>query len=762
MNYNHWINVFTAIVASLFWALPSAAMAIAAPNQGPAIDLASAANSQELIGAMLAIPGSSDVQNLNQAQEFTDWVHPEKGTLASPRKHSTIWLTASLYNSSDQALVRWLVLEPWRMQQVDAYYLNPTTGEVLRQKTTGLAVPLQERDVANGKTIIPVQLNAGETQQLFLKISSDSLPSISVKNWEPVSYSQAINSNRVFQVALFAGILTLLVVLALQFNVSLLVAGAWLLVAFIFETEKDGFFSNYLLSFLEGYSTNLRVTTWILTEQLFLTTSVFLLGLYEHRSWRAYLMLSALPVFAIAILTFVLDGASIRNLGIIVTGTYAISWLFMIAPARRIQRTGQSTLLFLLAIYWLVSSFLLLGYTFNFYYTSAFVAFRIYVEIAVALALILTYSWQQKQLLETAAKTLSAQQLKHRQALEQAVKDRTEDLNIALETARKASTAKVNFLGQVTHDLRSPLTAILGYAQLQAAGAVSAEKATQVIQDRGLYMKDLIDGLVDYAHDITVDDNELQDIYLIAFIDNLVNHSHIIASKQNNRFQLKIETDLPTVVRCSSKQLQRILLNLLDNAAKYTSDGSFSLSVAVADTSDQEQLLIFRVSDTGKGIPAEDLNKIYTPFYQSSESNPGAGLGLAICFELTEKLGGTLELESEPEKGTTATCTIPYIAGDEQLAVSSLAAVNDLLPKFDAQGQVAWIVEDSQAIRSLLDEEFSDMGFEVAIFPTAEAFIEAAASPGDIPSVIILTTAYQVLLAQTCSMLHAPTGQACL
>ncbi len=639
------------------------------------------------------------------------------------------------------------------MNRVDAYFLNPSTGNILQQKTTGLSVPLEGRTVGNGKTIIPVQLNAGESQLLLLKVSSDSLPFISVKNWAPEAYTQLISDNRILQVALLSGILTLLVVLVLQFDIRLLIAGLWLLVALVFETEKDGFFSNYLFSFLADYSPNLRVSAWILTEYMFLMTSAFLLGLSGHRGWRAFLALCAIPMLAIPWLSFILDGGSIRNLGIGVASVYAVSWLFMVLPAIRVQRFGQTTIIVLLTTYWGVSSFLLLGYTFNFYYTSAFTAARIYVEILVALALILTYSWQQKHQLKAAAQALSTQRLHHRQALEQAVKDRTEDLNTALETARKASKAKVNFLGQVTHDLRSPLTAILGYVQLQSAGAVDGHKANQVIQDRALYMKELIDGLVNYARDITVDEEEIEDIYLIAFIDNLVNHAHIIASKQNNRFQLIIETDLPTVIRCRSKQLQRILLNLLDNAAKYTSEGNFSLSIAAEYSSGPEQSLSFCVSDTGRGISADDLKKIYTPFYQSSESNPGAGLGLPICFELAENLGGTLELESELGVGTTATCTIPCIVGDEQLAAPSLATIHDLLPAFDANGQKAWIVEDSPSINELLNNEFTELGFEVKLFTTAEAFSETVARNNDGPDVVI--TDYRLPGASGAKVLHA-------
>jgi len=732
--------VFKVVIATFVVMITSHALADAPAVA--AIDLAKSPDDQELTGSMLAIPGNRNVQRLDDALKFTDWIRPGEGTLSAPREHTTIWLKTTLYNSSDQALVRWLVLEPWRMNQVDAFFLNPDDQQLIWQNTTGLATPLQDRSIGNGKTVIPVKLNAGEAETLFLRISSDSLPFISIKSWDPVAYTQNINEKRIYQIALFSGIVTLLAVLALKLNASLLITGIWLLIAFIFEAEKDGFFSLYLLSSLEQYSVNLRFSAWVFTEQLFLTTSIFLLGLNSYRRWQRFLAITAISALVMAGLTFILDGVSIRNLGIMVTGLYAASWLFMIRPALQAQRMGQITILLLLFIYWVVSSFLLLGYTFNFYYTTHFVSARIYIEIFIILSLILVYNWQQKRQLQAAETALRAKESESRKILEQAVKSRTEELNSALETARKANTAKVNFLGQVTHDLRSPLTAILGYAQLQASDAIDSQKANQVIQDRALYMKDLVDGLVDYAKDVTTHHDESRDVYVIAFIDNLVNQAHIIAGKQDNDFQFNIETELPTIARCNSTQLQRILLNLLDNAAKYTDKGKIFFSVAFDNNQDGEPSLIFRITDTGRGIPQHQLEKIYTPFYQGSESNPGAGLGLAICIELAENLGGKLHIESEPGKGTTATCTIPYIAGDEQLVTPSLPAVTEFLPVFDAQGQKAWVVEDSLQIRELLDDELNDMGFEVELFTTAEMFVDAAARCDDAPAIIV--TDYQL------------------
>lgn len=740
-----------SLIIILLFLLASSAWATSHISANTSIDLANTPDNQELTADLLMVFDTPNTQTLSEALKLNTWVKVNKNSLKAPRQQTITWLKTSVHNTSNQALIRWLVLEPWRLNQVDAFFLNPDTSNLAWHTATGLNIPLEDRLIKNGKTIIPIQLNAGETQQLFIKIHSDSLPFLSIKNWEPVAYAQNINQNRIFQAAVFTGILTLLVVLILQFNAGLFITGTWLLIAFIFEAEKDGFFSNYLLSFLEDYSTNLRVTSWVLTEQLFIATSIFLLGLNTRKNWRTFLILTSLPVLAIIVLSFSLDGTSIRKLGVLITGSYAFSWLFMLIPALRIKHTAQIILLFLLFIYWAISTFLLLGYTFNFYYTSAFTAARIYIEVTIVLALIFTYSWQQKKQLKVTKEALRSNELEYLETLEKAVISRTEDLNSALETAKKANTAKMNFLGQITHDLRSPLTAILGYSQLQATNVVTSQEANQIIQERAFYMKDLVDGLVDYARDVTATKNKLHDIYLITFIDNLVNQAHFLANKQGNSFQLIIETELPTIIRCSSTQLQRILLNLLENAAKYTTQGKISLSVALdsnqLDKNEAgEAYLVFKVSDTGQGIAPYQLEKIYTPFYQGSENNIGSGLGLTICFELTEKLGGKFHLESKLGQGTLATCSIPYLAGDEQLVDPLLPAIQDFLPAFDALGQKAWIIEDSLQIRDLLDKQLSEMQFETQLSASAEDFLaaisEETAIKETMPTIII--TDYQL------------------
>src|SRR5690554_3838220 len=154
-------------------------------------------NGEELAEKMQTLPVGENINSLENAIQASGWNYPSKNILNSPRQEKTIWLQASFHNDGDQALVRWLVVEPWRVGLVDAFFLSPESNQLLWHKKTGLGVPLQDRAISNGKTVIPIQLGAGDTQKLLLKISSDSLPFISIKSWEPVSYAQHVDSKRI-------------------------------------------------------------------------------------------------------------------------------------------------------------------------------------------------------------------------------------------------------------------------------------------------------------------------------------------------------------------------------------------------------------------------------------------------------------------------------------------------------------------------------------------------------------------------------------
>lgn len=114
------------------------------------IDLATIPDNHELTSSLLVTAGNKTFQNLNDALNASDWVKPSKDNLSAPRQYSTHWLKTLVHNSSDKPLMRWLVFEPWRLNQVDAFFLNPDTSDLAWHTATGINIPLEDRLIKNG------------------------------------------------------------------------------------------------------------------------------------------------------------------------------------------------------------------------------------------------------------------------------------------------------------------------------------------------------------------------------------------------------------------------------------------------------------------------------------------------------------------------------------------------------------------------------------------------------------------------------------
>lgn len=129
-------------------AAPTLANTKTANNQP--IDLATIPDNHELTSSLLVTAGNKTFQNLNDALNASDWVKPSKDNLSAPRQYSTHWLKTLVHNSSDKPLMRWLVFEPWRLNQVDAFFLNPDTSDLAWHTATGINIPLEDRLIKNG------------------------------------------------------------------------------------------------------------------------------------------------------------------------------------------------------------------------------------------------------------------------------------------------------------------------------------------------------------------------------------------------------------------------------------------------------------------------------------------------------------------------------------------------------------------------------------------------------------------------------------
>ncbi len=232
---------------------------------------------------------------------------------------------------------------------------------------------------------------------------------------------------------------------------------------------------------------------------------------------------------------------------------------------------------------------------------------------------------------------------------------------------REASEAKSRFWANVSHELRTPVNAVVGLAELLRADAdaPAEERAHRLslIADSGRTLLALVDELLDVAKaESGTLDPQWAPLDLRAVLAHLDGTLRGLA-RPGVALRIDPAPAGPGTLLGDETMLVRILRNLLSNALKFTERGSVELATRVEDGPDGGPVLVLTVTDTGIGIPADQQERVFEEFYQvrgpHQRGRRGTGLGLPYARRLTEILGGTLRLDSEPGRGTAITVRLP-------------------------------------------------------------------------------------------------------
>lgn len=238
-------------------------------------------------------------------------------------------------------------------------------------------------------------------------------------------------------------------------------------------------------------------------------------------------------------------------------------------------------------------------------------------------------------------------------------------LVLAKDEAESANRMKTEFLANMSHELRTPLNAVIGFSGImrqQAFGPMPERyiEYSKLIEDSGTHLLTIINGILDLAraeaNRLTLYEEEIAIPEVVSLCEGIIRP---MAEKAAIEFTVRIDETLPHVFADATK-LQQILINLLSNAVKFTpAPGSVRLTIGT----DETDHLMFRIADTGIGIPADKLDLALAPFGQVdsrlSRKYDGVGLGLPLTKCLVELHGATMEIESKCEQGTVVTVLFP-------------------------------------------------------------------------------------------------------
>ncbi len=294
-------------------------------------------------------------------------------------------------------------------------------------------------------------------------------------------------------------------------------------------------------------------------------------------------------------------------------------------------------------------------------------------------------------------------------------------LQQAKELAEAANQAKSRYLGGISHELRSPLNSVLGYAQLLEKGNGLDEKQSRhvsLIRRSGEHLADLIEGLLDLSR-IEAGRLEIRrdEVNLKRLLGDLAEMFRLQAVAKGITFTYKAPRYLPERVRTDEKHLRQILINLLSNAVKYTQQGGVTWTVKY-----RSQVAEFIVSDTGPGIEKAETRTIFQPFERIRKpglpQQPGTGLGLTISQLLADIMGGEITLDSQPGHGSTFRLTM-------MLSSVTTTPVEEqtlrTISGYSGETKTILTVDDDPSHRGLISETLSPLGFTVLEASDADA-----------------------------------------
>lgn len=295
-------------------------------------------------------------------------------------------------------------------------------------------------------------------------------------------------------------------------------------------------------------------------------------------------------------------------------------------------------------------------------------------------------------------------------------KKEIEEYKNLADRAAKSLAEREKFLAYTNHEIRTPLNAVSGSAELLAATELSQgqEKYVKTIKASVDNVLILVNDVLDLSRIESGNIEFRKDDFLLS--DVMMGVNYILSEKVDKKgisFIVEVDEKIPTILKGDSRFLNQILINLCNNAVKFTDLGKVTLKASLVHHIGQTYRIRFEVIDTGKGIRKSKLSTIFNQFEQETrhtiQTKGGSGLGLAITKQLVESMGGTISLDSKYLEGTTFTVELEFSMGSEQILIKDkvdTSVINNLR---------ILVVDDNHLNRDIVEDVLGQMNNTVKI-----------------------------------------------